>query len=171
MRLDEASGGRVYVDTNVLYMYLRADVVHLPIIQTFFRRVIRGDIEAIVGVPVLDELSYRLLLARLRDEQGRNPLDALREDLVGAIENHGPLIRNAIEQFLSLPNISVASAERVDGKRMLDNMIEYKLLPRDALHVAIMQRLGIELIASDDMDFDRVQGLKRLWVISPATKD
>ncbi len=57
MRLDEAPRGRVYIDTNILYMHLRRDAVHSPIIHSFFRRVIHGEIEAIVGVPVLDELS------------------------------------------------------------------------------------------------------------------
>ncbi len=109
----------------------------------------------------------RLLLARVKDEGRRNPLDVLRSDLTNVIANHGSLIRNAIEQFLTLPNISVASVERIDGKRMLDNMVEYTLLPRDALHVAIMQRLGIQLVASDDMDFDRIGILERLWVINP----
>jgi hypothetical protein len=43
----------------------------------------------------------------------------------------------------------------------------FSLLPRDALHLAIIQRLGITAIASDDVDFDRVAGLNRYWVINP----
>jgi predicted nucleic acid-binding protein len=78
MKLDEVPGGSIYVDTNILYMYLRADPTHLSILTTFFRRVVRGAFEAFVGIPVLDELFYRLLLARVRDATGRNPLDVLR---------------------------------------------------------------------------------------------
>ena len=57
MRLDELSGGRVYIDTNILYMYLRADATHLPTIRSFLDRIVHGEIEAFVGVPVLDELA------------------------------------------------------------------------------------------------------------------
>jgi hypothetical protein len=67
MKLDELADGSLYVDTKVLYMYLWADPVHLPTLTTFFSWVVRGAIEAFVGIPVLDELFYRLLLARVRD--------------------------------------------------------------------------------------------------------
>jgi len=62
MKLVEVQTGSVYLDTNVLYMYLRSDPTHLPEIRVFLTRVIRGEIEAFVGLPVLDELYYRLLL-------------------------------------------------------------------------------------------------------------
>lgn len=116
----------------------------------------------------LDELFYRLLLARIKDVTGRNPLNVLRENLVGALDDHGESIQNAIQQLVSLPNMNVAGVEAGDESRMFQNIVVYKLLPRDALHLAIMQRLGISAIASDDADFDRVNECKRLWVINPA---
>ena len=77
MKLDELPSGAVYIDTNILYMYLRVDPVHLPTIRAFLGRVVRSMIAAFVSVPVLDELFYRLLLARVKDATGRNPLDVL----------------------------------------------------------------------------------------------
>jgi predicted nucleic acid-binding protein len=49
MKLDELVGGSIYVDTNVLYMYLRADPDHLPTIKVFLDRVVRGEILALFG--------------------------------------------------------------------------------------------------------------------------
>ena len=167
MRLDESLGGSVYVDTNILYMYLRADLEHLPTIRRFLSYVVQGDIEAFVGIPVLDELFYRLLLARIKDVSGRNPLDVLRQDLVRAIDSHASVIENSMHQLMTLPHLSFVGVETADGERMLDNIGVYKLLPRDALHVAIMQRLNISRIASDDTDFDRVGGIERIWMINP----
>ena len=80
MRLDEVTSGPIYVDTNVLYMYLRADPVHMPIIKAFLRRVVRGELETYVCILALDELFYRLLLARVKEATGRNPMNVLRED-------------------------------------------------------------------------------------------
>jgi predicted nucleic acid-binding protein len=79
MKVDDISRGSVYVDTNILYMYLRVDPAHLPAIKVFLSRIVRGQIEAFVSVPVLDKLFYRLLLARVKDATNRNPLDVLRE--------------------------------------------------------------------------------------------
>ena len=167
MKLDKVSGGSVYVDTNVLYMYLRADPTHLPTIRAFLRRVVRGEAAAFVSVPVMDELFYRLLLTRVKETTGRNPLEVLREDLAGTIAAHGRTIEMAIRRFMALPHLNLVGVEATDGNRMLDNILTFSLLPRDALHVAIMQRLGLTAIASDDADFDRVKGLERHWVINP----
>jgi predicted nucleic acid-binding protein len=167
MKLDEVPGGSIYVDTNILYMYLRADPTHLSILTTFFRRVVRGAFEAFVGIPVLDELFYRLLLARVRDATGRNPLDVLREDLVGTIRMYGGTIDTALRRLVAFPHLHLVGVESVDFAAMLEHIRTASLLPRDALHVAIIQRVGLAAIASDDADFDRVATITRHWVINP----
>ncbi len=161
------SDGSVYVDTNVLYMYLRTDPTHLSTIKTFLERVVRGEIIAFVGVLTLDELFYRLLLARVKEATGDNPLGKLRKDPTGAVASHSRAIETAIRTLMALPHIEPVGLEATDWERMLDNIRTFWLLPRDALHVAIIQRLGLTAIASDDVDFDRVEGIERHWVINP----
>src|SRR5215471_3825913 len=167
MKLDEFTSGAIYIDTNVWYMYLRADSAHQHILTTFLERVVRGAIEAFVSILALDELFYRLLLARVKDATDRNPLEVLRTDLAGAIATHSDLIDAALRKLMSLPHVHLVSAETADFSGMLNSIRVYGLLPRDALHVTIMQRLGLRAIASDDTDFDRVATLTRHWVINP----
>jgi predicted nucleic acid-binding protein len=167
MRLDKVSGESIYVDTNVLYMYLRADPNHLPTITAFLERVVRGEMTAYVGIPVVDELFYRLLLARVRESTDRNPLDLLREDSAGVIATHSHIIEAAIRRLMDLPQIELVGVDISDFDKMLENIRIFRLLPRDALHLAILQRLGLKAIASDDFDFDRVEGLERYWIINP----
>ena len=66
--------------------------------------------------------------------------------------------------------MNLIGMETTDLDRMLDNIRSFSLLPRDALHAAIIQRLGLTAVASDDADFDRVEGLERHWVINPPVK-
>lgn len=167
MRLDEVSTGSIYVDTNVLYMYLRADPSHLETIKAFFTQVVDGRLDVFVSVVALDELYYRLLLGRIKDTASGNPLDVLRDDLAGAIDQHGNLISTAIRKLVSIPHFNLVGIEAEDSEKMLENIQAYSLLPRDALHLAIIQRLGIRMIASDDRDFDRVESINRHWVINP----
>ena len=166
MKLDDVLAGTIYVDTNIWYMYLRSDSDCLGRIRLFLERVVRGEMEAFVSVPVLDELFYRLLLARVKDATGKNPLDVLREDLTGALRVHAGLIEETLRKLMTLPHVNLVGVEAGDFDRMLDNIEAFALLPRDALHVAATQRLGIEAIASDDRDFDRVKGVLRHWVIN-----
>jgi predicted nucleic acid-binding protein len=166
MKLDEVTGGALYVDTNVWYMYLRADAATRSILTTFFGCVARGNCEAFVGIPVFDELFYRLLLARIRDTTGDHALEALRADRIGAIRSHGPAIDQALCQLVSLPHVHLVGMETSDFFRMLEHIETYGLLPRDALHLALTQHLNLSTIASDDTDFDRVSTMTRHWVIN-----
>jgi len=118
---------------------------------------------------MLDELFYRLLLARIKETTDRNPIDVLRESQAEAIAAHSNVIDASLRKLVLLPHINLVGAETTDFDRMLENIRTFSLLPRDALHIAIVQRLGIGGIASDDIDFDRVKGIERHWVINPPT--
>ena len=156
MRLDELVHGPVYVDTNILYMYLRVDPSYLPLIKTFLNRIVYGEIEAFVSIPVLDELFYRLLLARIKEATGRNPIDVLRENQAETVAAHSDMISGPLRKLVLLPHINLVGVDAVDFDKMVENIQKYSLLPRDALHVAIAQRLGLSKIASDDRDFGSV---------------
>ena len=169
MKLDDVSRGSIYVDTNILYMYLRVDPAHLSAIKVFLSRIIRGEVEAFVSIPVLDELFYRLLLARVKETTDRNPLEVLRENQAEVIAAHSDVIDVSLRKLTLLPHINLVGVETTDFNRMLENIRTFSLLPRDALHVASVQRLGLNGIASDDIDFDRVKGVERHWVINPPT--
>jgi predicted nucleic acid-binding protein len=166
MKLDKVERGHVYVDTNVLYMYLRADPVHLPTIERFLQRVVQGDIIAYVSLLTMDELYYRLLLALVKEHAGSNPLDVLRDDAPGAIARHSDDITTALRKLMGLPHLTLVGMEPVDFEGMLENITRFAILPRDALHITMLQRLGMSAIASDDTDFDRIAGIERHWVVN-----
>jgi len=122
MKLDEFTRGAIYVDTNVWYMHLRADPAHQHILTTFLGRVVRGAIEAFVSILALDELFYRLLLARVKDATGRNPLKVLRTDLAGAIATHSDIVDVALRKLIGLPHGHLVSVETADFFGMLNSI-------------------------------------------------
>lgn len=79
------------------------------------------------------------------------------------------MIDGSLRKLTLLPHINLVGVETTDFNRMLENIKTFSLLPRDALHVAIVQRLGLNGVTSDDIDFDRVKGVERHWVINPPT--
>ena len=117
MKLDEVVGGPIYIDTNVLYMYLRVDPIYLPAVRKFFERVVHGNLEAFVGIPVMDELFYRLLLSRIKEVLGRNPLDVLREDLTKTIADHGPAIEEPLRKLAALPHLAEVRGRRSEVRK------------------------------------------------------
>ena len=60
-----------------------------------------------------------------------------------------PLVQD-VERMISLEPVLPA-----DISAMRREMVATGILPRDAIHLAVMRRLGITAIASDDDGFDR----------------
>ena len=133
MKLDDVSRGSVYVDTNILYMYLRVDPVHLSTVKAFLSRIVRGEIEAFVSIPMLDELFYRLILARIKKTTGRNPIEVLRENQAEAIAAHSNVIDSSLRKLVLLPHINLVGVETIDFDRMLGNIRTPKSMPNGCI--------------------------------------
>ena len=67
-------------------------------------------------------------------------------------------IDRAIIPYINL--VPIGLEEYVKAK---DIMRKYKLKPSDAIHVATVINNGLQAIASEDADFDKI-GIKRIWV-------
>jgi uncharacterized protein len=72
------------------------------------------------------------------------------------------VIRETIEDIFATHNLSVLEVSGSAALDALDEIEDYDLKPRDAFHVAIMKSNKISEIVSDDKDFDRVKGIKRI---------
>lgn len=57
--------------------------------------------------------------------------------------------------------LNLGHREYAKARELLD-----LLKPSDALHVAAMLSNEVRVIASEDGGFDRVEGIRRMWVIS-----
>ncbi len=63
-----------------------------------------------------------------------------------------------------LPYISVLSLAEHEYQIAVEVLKKHGVRPSDALHVGAMKANGIELIASEDQDFDKIEEIKRLWL-------
>ncbi len=75
--------------------------------------------------------------------------------------NRRELIEEAIDDIYHMPNLTVVATSAAAPKIAVKYMQKYNLKPRDAIHLAVMEELKIKEIISDDVDFDKVQGIRR----------
>jgi len=68
-----------------------------------------------------------------------------------------------IEAFLTMPNMRFIDVNDSVIWKTLELIREYKLHPRDGIYAATALIAGADSIYSEDVDFDRVRGLKRNW--------
>jgi predicted nucleic acid-binding protein len=99
----------------------------------------RGDIDAVTDTEVIQEIAYRF------HSVGRRALGL-----------------QVAEDFLSVV-AAVLPVTREDAARALQLLrARAFLLPRDAIHIAVMEAAGLHTIVTADRHFDRMPGLTRI---------
>lgn len=160
-RIHELTEGNVYLDTMILYNNLRmsnTDVAGL------FQRIEDGVLQAFTASLTFDELAYRLLLGLIRDKYSKSPLDRLRQAQTAMIDEFYALIEPQLSTLQHFPNFTIVPVTTVDLSAMHRNVRQFHLLPRDALHLSVMQRVGCTNLISEDSDFDEVNDIRRFTV-------
>lgn len=152
------SGDSLYLDTTVLYALLRGIE---PGAQALFMRIETGELRAYTSVLTFDELAYRMLLALIRDQYGASPLERLRNQEQQMIEEFYPRLAPRMLQLRTFPNLILVEVAPADLDEMDEAMLTYHLRPRDALHLAAMQKCECLDLVSHDPDFDRVPAVRR----------
>ena len=152
------SGAALYLDTTAFYALLRALE---PAAKDLFNRIERGDYQAYTSVLTFDELSYRLLLALIRDRYPGSPLEQLRQQEEKLIATLYPQLAPTLDQLRHFPNLLWLDVTATDLASMSQAMLDYHVRPRDALHLTAIQKCGCFDVVSQDADFDRIPVLRR----------
>lgn len=153
--------GPIYLDTMILYTFVRAETAVRPIIRPFFNAIEQGKIRAYTAVLTFDELAYRLTLATIRDKYNGSPLDRLRNEEQKMLSEVYPIIMPTLQSLRQFPNLQIVDIVAADLPTMYSLMEAHHLKPRDALHVAAMFKVNCQSIASNDAHFDQVSSLSR----------
>lgn len=156
--LSTFAGNVIYLDTMLPYALLRGID---PAVKPFFEQIERGVLLAYTSVLTFDELAYRLLLALIKDRYGSSPLDRLRSEEEKLIAEFAPQVVTHLRHLRYFPHLTVLDILASDVDVMNEALTQYHLRPRDALHVAAMQRVGCFDLASNDPHFDRVPQIRR----------
>ncbi|RLI31355.1 hypothetical protein DRO56_05240 [Candidatus Bathyarchaeota archaeon] len=122
-------------------------------------------IYVLVGSPREDYETARRILRRIEGGEEAITSTAILQEVIDWLEYNGR--RREVGDFLKAVNsyltLRKASPTWEDMLSALDRMEEADLDYVDALTLQIMAREGVEEIYSNDRDFDRVPGVRRIW--------
>ena len=159
---DPVKAGSIYIDANIFIHVLLNDPRFGATCKAFLTRVEKGDAGACLSPLVIDEIAYKIIVEKLKAELGlattgevlrqlkRDPdrLDSAKPELLAFLL--------VIQNYKGLKVIEIPASA---GVNIFKEMTDHKLLPRDALHLAIMEHHGITHIATSDKDFGRIAGI------------
>lgn len=154
-------GERVYIDANIFHLYLRGPESIKKQCKSFIERIKRGEIVGYTSVLVLDEFIYRMLLKLIEVDYKENPIEVLRREKFDIVKKYSGLIGGFLKKILNITNLKIFPVALEDIIHAFTILSEVGLLPRDAIHLAIMYKNDIKALASMDSDFDVVKGITR----------
>lgn len=128
-----------FIDSNVPMYLVGAAHPHKTDSQILMERLIAAGERLVTDAEVLQEVLHRYAAINRRE----------------AIEPVFRVILDVVDDVLAIEKRDVLRAGEIAQNRAL-------LSARDAVHIAVMERHGIESILSFDADFDRWPGLKRI---------
>ena len=129
----------IFVDSNIPMYLVGASHPHKIEAQRMLEKLIRDRERLTTDAEVLQEILHRYVAIDRRD----------------AIQPAFDALLGVVDEVLAVDNKTVERAKQI--------VLEYRRLSaRDAIHLSIMERHGIERILSFDSGFDSFPGITRL---------
>lgn len=134
---NEKGGERNFVDTNVFLYAIQAHPQFGKVSKEILKRIDKGE-KAVTSLINLAEICWWLERHGKRDQ-----------------------IENELKLITSIFNLEITPLAFEDFSLASRFVKEYRIEFNDCLALAVMKKLGLERIYSNDPDFDKVGWLKR----------
>ncbi len=156
-------GSTVFIDANIFLYKILEHWKHAEPCTKLLKDINYGKYAGVTSVFVCSEVFHRAMFAELFKEY-----DVEAKYAVKYLKDNPEVIKEltaawkAIENIEQIENLIIVGV----GRDVLDLGLiyskNYGLLSTDAIHVATMKQEGLDILASNDRDFERVDWVK-LW--------
>lgn len=122
------------------------------------------EIKAITTPVVLNEVSYKLVIAKAGELLDTDRFWKIHEELKDQkfVKACYEIVEEFRDYVSTLCGLRVEDVRVDDFNRSVDLGSKFGLMTTDSYHVAVMERLGIEHIATNDSDFEQVDFIE-VW--------
>lgn len=151
---------KIFVDANIFLYSILGHPSLKPKCQKFLFNIENGVYKAVTSSLVFNEVLHKLMLAEAIRTYGLSS----ERDALKLIKEKPELISNMSlvwENYYNLKKYPITIFSIDEG--VMDNAValskKYGLLISDSVHTAIMKINGIDNIATNDSDFERIEGI------------
>ena len=152
-------GSVCYLDATIFYYHL-VDVPPLSDdCSDLLTRIAQGRVQGVTSSVAIAEATHKIMLAEVVQRHGVD-----HRGLIARLKRHPELLDGLTNHFqaaatvrsLHLPVEAITLELLARGAELSS---QKRLLTNDALTLAVMERLGVTILATNDDDFDAVEGI------------
>jgi predicted nucleic acid-binding protein len=156
-------GVTIFIDANIfLYKILEHWKYAQPCTE-LLKDINYGKYSGVTSVFVLNEVFHRVMIAELFEKyniEAKYSTKYLKEN--PEVIKELASARKAIENISQIENLTIVGVGRDVFDLALEISQKYRLLSTDAIHAATMKMEGLNVLATNDRDFERIDWLS-LW--------
>ncbi len=162
MLRDLPDGTLCFVDANIICYHIVQTPLFSDECTRFIKRIEQGAIKASTSAAVVAETIHKVMLA---EAVQRHQLD--HQGLAHRLQRHRELIAT-LSEHRRVPGLIQALSMHVESvtldllERATDISTQYRLLTNDAVTIAIMERLRLSCLVTNDDNFDTIPDLS-VW--------
>jgi len=162
MLSDLPDGTHCFVDANILCYHIIQVPPFSNTCAQFLKRIERHTILASTSSVVVAEATHKVMLAEAIQRHGLNPQGLAhrlqrRRDLIAGLSEHRKVSTLVRALAIHVEPVTLDILERAGEVSTRD-----RLLTNDALTIAIMEKLGLSHLATNDDNFDSLPSLS-IW--------
>lgn len=149
----------IYWDASFIINFSHADNPFYGECTEFLARLESSDTQCFVSALALDEVWFVLLQLFVSRDYAPRKFWKVYEQEPAVILAYLDQIEKITAEIYAVPQLRVLGVTPRSPLLALENMRQFSLLPRDAMHLAIMRQHQIPAIATLDADFQSVESI------------
>jgi predicted nucleic acid-binding protein len=150
----------VFIDSTIFTYHLLGHKKYRKSVKDFLIKIESGIINGYINEVVISEVYHNVLRVKICDKFKISPTEFVRF-IKSNPQTISEVDLDMVAAVLSMKSIQLIQKIKISA--VGDCITKYNLLSADAIHAASCKIHGIEDIATNDTDFERVPFLK-LWV-------
>lgn len=156
---DIPDGAHCFVDANIICYYIVETEPFTEECARFIQRVENRVLLALTSAAILAEATHKVMLAEAVQRHGLS-----HRGLAHRLQRHRELIA-ALSEHKKVSLLIRALGMHVEPtttdllERAADISVQHRLLTNDALTIAIMEKLGLSQLVTNDDNFDSISGI------------
>ena len=165
MKLDNFNlSESIFVDANIFIYASQGELGYGRACIDFLELIEYMEIKAITTPVVLNEVSYKLLIAKAGELLDTNRFWKIHKELKDQkfIKTCYRIVEEFRDYIDTLRGLKVEDVRIDDFNRSVDLGHKFGLVTTDSYHAAAMKRLQIKHLATNDSDFERVDFIE-VW--------
>lgn len=154
---DVKKGATVFIDANIFVYHFSANSAFNQSCTEFFYRVEAGDVRGITSAAIVQEATHRLMI----EEAALVLPDVKAKDIIKHLKTHPEItkklsIHRAVPGKVMLFTTEIVPLDMRTIEKSQSMKSLYGVLSNDALILQLMKDQQIDLLASNDGDFEKV---------------